>query len=292
MPDGSVILVEIAREDADPRHARRQAARDRQAGRRTPTARRWARAARSMSATTAASTGSSGPDGRLFRARRPPATRPARSRWSIPRPASSRRCTRAAVGGSSTVPTTWCSTRTAASGSPTSARRASATTTVASSTTPRPTARMIEEKVFPLERPNGLRLVRRREDTLCRGDSDRALLGLRALRARRDQGRQRTLSRREGPGDRRPGRLPDVRFAGHRRFGRPHLRRHPDHRRGVRHLARRQAGDAVQAARSHGHQRLLRRPRACAPPSPRCRLTGKLVQLRMAAARAEAQLPE
>src|SRR5919204_473511 len=61
-----------------------------------------------------------------------------------------------------------------------------------------------------------LRTVAGREDALRRGDADRALLGLRAFGARRDQGCQRPLSRREGPRDRGPRRLPDVRFAGRR----------------------------------------------------------------------------
>ena len=115
-----------------------------------------------------------------------------------------------------------------------------------------------------------LRPLARRQDALRGRDADGALLGLRALGAGRDQVGQRPLSRREGPRDRGPRRLPDVQFAG-RQFGGPYLRRHADHRRGVRHLARRQVGDAVQAARRRWSPTSASAARTCARPSPRCR---------------------
>ena len=148
----------------------------------------------------------------------------------------------------------------------------------------------IEEKVFPLERPNGCGLSPD-EKTLYVVETPTARCWAFELSAPGEiKDAERPLSRREGPRDRRPRRLPDVQFAG-RQFGRPYLRRHADHRRGVRHLARRPVGDAVQAARPDGHQRLLRRQ----GPAHRLRHAvddRQAGQLRMAAAGPEAELPE
>ena len=128
----------------------------------------------------------------------------------------------------------------------------------------------IEEKIFPLERPNGCGLSPDGKTLYVVETPTARCWALRAFGAGRDQVGQRPVSRREGPRGRGPRRLPDVRFAG-RRFGGPHLRRHADHRRGLRHLARRQVGDAVQAARCRWSPTSASAARTCARPSPRCR---------------------
>jgi gluconolactonase len=99
MPDGSVILVEIARETLT---------------RVMPDGKQHV-IAKLGGGPNGAAMGPNGkiyvcnnggfnwierPDGRLFPARSPASTRPARSRWSIPRPASSRRCTSRATAAS------------------------------------------------------------------------------------------------------------------------------------------------------------------------------------------------
>ena len=148
----------------------------------------------------------------------------------------------------------------------------------------------IEEKIFPLERPNGFGLSPDGKTLYVVETPTARCWAFELSGARRDQVGQRAVSRREGPGDRGPRRLPDVRFAG-RRFGGPYLRRHADHRRRVRHLARRQVGDAVQAARPDGHQRLLRRQR----PAHRLRHAvddRQAGELRMAAAGPQARVPQ
>ncbi len=86
---------------------------------------------------------------------------------------------------------------------------------------------------------------------------DGALLVFPPVRAGADRVGQRTLPGREGGGRRGPGRLSDVRLA-RRGQRRPHLRGHPDHGRGQRHLAGWQPGRSVHAARHDGDQRLLR----------------------------------
>ena len=123
----------------------------------------------------------------------------------------------------------------------------------------------IEQKVFPLlsgptaaaSRPTRRRLYVVETPTA-------RLLGLRPFRARRSFARIRangTLSRTGGPRDCGPRRLPDVRFAGGQFGPGPHLRRHPDHRRGLRHLTDGRGGAPGQDAGRLPDQHLLWRRR-------------------------------
>ena len=74
----------------------------------------------------------------------------------------------------------------------------------------------IEEKIFPLERPNGCGLSPDDKTLYVVETPTARCWALRALGAGRDQVGQRPLSRREGPRGRGPRRLPDVQFAGRR----------------------------------------------------------------------------
>ena len=81
----------------------------------------------------------------------------------------------------------------------------------------------IEEAIFPLERPNGMRPLARRARRSTWSRRRRRAAGRFELSAPgRDRVGQRPVPRREGPRGHGPRRLPDVRLAG-RRFGDGHI---------------------------------------------------------------------
>ena len=143
-------------------------------------------------------------------------TRAARSRWSIRSPASSRRCTTIVQRPQARRPNDLVFDNAGGFWFTDLGKTRERDNDRGAVYYAKADGSKIEQKVFPLERPNGCGLSPD-EKTLYVVETPTARCWAFDLSAPgRDQGRQRRLSRREGSCDRGPRRLPDVRFAGGR----------------------------------------------------------------------------
>ena len=127
----------------------------------------------------------------------------------------------------------------------------------------------IEEKIFPLERPNGCGL----------SPDDKTLYVVETPTARCwsfELSAPGEIESANGPYRGEKGRVV-VGLGGYQMFdslavdSRPHLRRHPDHRCSLRHLARRQPRRRSTSCPIPWSPTSASAARICAPPTPPCR---------------------